>query len=314
MRFKLAKAGIALNKMHAFYIGECYKVKPNAECFGGNGGIFTQAELTTAAASMLAQLTASGTTAGGMLTGPDSFVDQIRLALQVPSGYFSLPEGSTGNATVANKTIVDIMLWDFLTNYYGYPTTNTGTLPTGAAVTVNVRRVWGIIVNGIGKVAGYSAPGASSSDPNLPQPNLSNGICNVSNCCPGVIGTGGNAPSWADLGSHPVRNPYQYLAQVATNLSTTENVLDWFVRQAVTDMGLDAFVNLCQWNALGGWACEIKVSDPSNTGKPSGQDIVPANGCTLTDQWWTGTGVILGISDYTESCPNFEIAAEFIGD
>ena len=297
MRFKAARAGVALNKLHAFYVGECFKVRAAAgaaqpPCFGGAGAELTAAELEqalTAVATALVTPVAPATT-------PEYFTSAIRDALYVSSGYFKLPQ-----IGVRSESLLNDVFWTPLIAYW-----NTGTpaLPAGVQQTT-WNKVWAISRFLIGQPAGVAG---------LPQPNLPNGSCNASNCCQGAIPVPGLAT--ADQ-SRPATQPCEYFAQVATNLTVADNILDTFVARVMGPapyMNLDAMVNLCQWNALGGWTCEIPTTDPQNTGRPSGQPVVPANGCALQDKWWEGAGKILGINDYAGSCPDFEVPAAYLAN
>jgi hypothetical protein len=109
---------------------------------------------------------------------------------------------------------------------------------------------------------------------------------------------------------------YEYYVQVATNLTVMDNILDTFVNKIINhdenNLGINAVVNLAQWNALGGWTAEI----PSYYGLiTTGQKPVfkTANGCTFDAKTVSGEGWnILGINNYATSCPNFEIPDKYL--
>jgi len=296
MTFKATKAGIAFNKMHAYYMGECYKANGGTDpIFGGSGATLTNANKVLAIGNMLtalsgtpllAQMEIALTNESGYWSFPSTLESPAPTPPQTSGKYVSLNQLLWGNAptTVANQIETD----------FPYPTSVPGGWP---AISTDVSRLFAVICYLIGVKAGQANPSS-----NLPSPALPNGDCPASNCCPGSVA----APF-----SNFATKPYEYLVQVATNLTVVDNILDSYVKQAMVDMGnLDAMLNLCQWNALGGWTCEIPTNAP--TGKPSGEVIVPANGGVLTTQWWSGIGGILGINDYTQSNSNFEISNEYL--
>ena len=85
------------------------------------------------------------------------------------------------------------------------------------------------------------------------------------------------------------------------------------MNQAILDTNCDAVVNLSQWNALGGWTCEIP-SYVSTVGSGIYPPIFATTGGKLAQQWWGGEGGVLGINDYISSNPDFEIAGEFMAN
>lgn len=239
------------------------------------------------------------------ITNEDTLINAIEAVLYSTSGYYHLPKDPT-------NTVVENLLWTPITTAYAgswnLVVNNDGTPWKGKAVDVQnkYKKVWCLCVYLIGSIPGND----------LAIPNPKNIDCNASNCLPGSIGANTSSPA---------TQPYEYLAQVATNLTISDNILDYFVTKVMgTDyLNVSAILNLCQYNALGHFTCEIPCNPPAGSVGTSSPVITSSNGSTLlpsTDggddsvpTWWSGNPSILGINDYSDSNPDFEIPVKFLG-
>lgn len=203
-----------------------------------------------------------------------------------PAGYFVLP-----------STVLTDYLWDPITT--DYPDTNFPTIAGGDS------QLFALIAFNIGAIGGYTVSDGAYFNP--PQPNIINNLCNATNLSQYSI-FGINLSNMAT-------KPYEYYAQVVTNLSVDDNILDPFVSTILNNstLNIDAVVNLSQWNALGGWTCEIPCYyGSSSAGASPKPTITTTNRGTLNEQWWTGMGGILGINDYTSGGAKFTIASKYL--
>ena len=281
----------AMNKMHAVYIGECFKA---------NGGVFpvrgwSQATLRSAFQALYTKLRDFGTDDSNIIT-------QMKDALTLESGYFGLPEDK-----------LDQLLWVPLQQDYPYdrlpPTLN---LNAAAPFWVEptCKSLVAIISFSLGMIP-YPVSGAQ-----FPPPNISNAECVASNAFSGLLKADPSPlpvdPTPGQLGiSNIATRPYQYYVQTVTNLTVDDNILDPFVNEAMELTGTQACANLAQWNALGGWTGEI----PSYVGPIVGGTVPrlsSGSGKTLTSQWWTGAGGVLGINDYLQTNPDFQVPVAFL--
>jgi len=128
--------------------------------------------------------------------------------------------------------------------------------------------------------------GASSSS--FPQPNIKNADCVASNAFKGLLTLPGAVP------------PATGVSKIAEHPNL-----------AMEDCDCQGIANISQWNALGGWTCEI----PSYYGKAittPAPDLVALNGGELLDSWWSGDGGILGINSYVSHNAKFDIPKEYL--
>ena len=325
---------VALNKMHAYVIGIAFSLYPTKVTSGTALAPVERAAVLTAAVQGLT-VPPGGTGAfpdsafGGTspVVSATTFLQSINDALYGPSGYFSLPLPATGvrpvsstNAPDANS-LVNNLLWNPLR--YAYIKGSPGALSEPQTT------VWSLVCFLCGLQRDEDAITSVNSGVIC---NPTNSTLNVSNCCDGSL----TIPR-----SSAASQPYQYLAQVATNLTVADNFLDPFVNivsSGVTNpqsglgggsfMNVSAVLNLSQWNSLGGWTTEIPCNPPSGSVGVSSPTITSSNGCTLlpstdggvssTPTWWnadpsdSSAVSILGINDYAESCPDFEIPQQFL--
>lgn len=213
----------------------------------------------------------------------DDLINQMNQALILKSGYFALKD----------QTFVDKNLWTPLLT--AYPSVGTE----------NQQKIHAVVCYNIG-LKPYT-PAASFT---APSPNIVNADCVASNAFNGLL------PSGTVGTSNVALKAYEYYVQIATNLTVDDNILDTYVNKILdhtkNNLGINAVVNLAQWNALGGWTCEI----PSYYGLiTTGQKPVfkPANGCTFDAKTVSGEGWnILGINNYATSCPCFEIPIKYL--
>lgn len=268
IRFTPPKVMFALNKIHAYYVYQCFLQDAAAAA----AGTLTTVQLDAAFAAVFTALNDAAVT--------PALIDQMENALTIQSGYFAIPSTST---------VVDDLLWTPIQTAY----------PIGAAGVpgaVIEPKLFATICYSIGMLpftVTFTAP----------QPNILNANCNASNAYAGLLG--------ANV-SNIATNAYEYLVQVATNLTVLNNVLDPFVNQILASgLNIDAVANLSQWNALGGFTAEIPsyLGDITTGTKPS---LSTTNGCTLQEEWWTGEGGILGINDYTATCADFTIPSDLL--
>ena len=143
----------------------------------------------------------------------------------------------------------------------------------------NKQKIHAVVCYNIGLIP---YPAASFT---APSPNIVNADCVASNAFSGLLPSGSDPLNDDYVGtSNVVPKAYEYYVQVATNLTVMDNILDTFANKIINhdenNLGINAVVNLAQWNALGGWTGEI----PSYYGLiTTGQKPVfkPANGCTF---------------------------------
>lgn len=223
------------------------------------------------------------------LSGTD-LINQMNQALTLKSGYFALPD----------QTFVDTNLWTPLLK--AYPSVGTD----------NQQKIHAVVCYNIGL-----KPYTLSTDFNAPSPNIVNADCVASNAFNGLLPSGFDPLDKDYVGTSNVACfSYEYYVQVATNLTVMDNILDTYVNKILdhteNNLGINAVINLAQWNALGGWTAEI----PSYYGLiTTGQKPVfkPANGCTFDAKTVSGEGWnILGINNYATSCPCFEIPNKYL--
>jgi hypothetical protein len=223
------------------------------------------------------------------LAGTD-LINQMNQALTLKSGYFALKD----------QAFVDDMLWTPLLN--AYPS-------DGIEIQ---QKIHAVVCYNIG-LKSYT-PAASFT---APSPNIFNADCVASNAFNGLLPSGADPMDKNYVGTSNVAlKAYEYYVQVATNLTVMDNILDTYVNKILdhteNNLGINAVVNLAQWNALGGWTGEI----PSYYGLiTTGQKPVfkPTNGCTFDESTVSGEGWnILGINNYSTSCPNFQISSKYL--
>ena len=219
-----------------------------------------------------------------------NLINQMNQALTLKSGYFALKD----------QDFVNTNLWDRL--LAGYPSSGTD----------NQKKIHAVVCYNIGL-----KPYADIIPFSAPSPNILNADCVASNAFSGLLPSGSDPLNDDYVGiSNVAELAAEYYVQVATNLTVMDNILDTYVNKILdhteNNLGINAVVNLAQWNALGGWTAEI----PSYYGLiTTGQKPVfkPANGCTFDAKTVSGEGWnILGINNYATSCPSFEIPNKYL--
>jgi len=225
------------------------------------------------------------------LSGED-LINQMNQALTLKSGYFALKD----------QAFVNTNLWDRL--LAGYPSVGTE----------NQQKIHAVVCYNIGL-----KPYADIIPFSAPSPNILNADCVASNAFSGLLPSGSDPLNDDYIGiSNVAELAAEYYVQVATNLTVMDNILDTYVNKILdhteNNLGINAVINLAQWNALGGWTGEI----PSYYGLiTTGQKPVfkPANGCTFDAKTVSGEGWnILGINNYATSCPYFEIPIKYLSE
>lgn len=313
----------AMNKVHAMYINRCRNTVPNSGVPGGP--TLTQAQLQTILSDMTVELYAKG------------LMDQILGALMSPDGFWKMPAQLNISQVINFISPGGVYMPPATTpappnpvegGLYNSSTDPVQNAPAPVRALVGGVFLWQTLNYLVGRGFDWKpqdwyqgGPGVSpypnmSTPPTLnswaataspyPQPNVS-----IQANCPATNANPGSADPTNY--SRTAKYAWEYVFQVATNLTVVDNILDAYVNEAMLNQDCQAVCNLSQWNALGGWTVEI----PSYFGSIAGgtaPTLTTSFGCELLPEWWTGNGGILGINSYTEEsdCPLMSIAGLFL--
>lgn len=274
IKFTANKCLYSMNKLHAYYIYQCWLQNSTAASAVENGTNVDASDRVAAFDAMVATLFAA------------NLATYMDYSLLLPSGYFVLPD----------QDYINVNFWIPLVTAY----TRNG---ADVSAPTEQDKVWAVCAYLVGMLPFTGAP------PNPPQPNILNNVCVATNAYPyPILGDPGNT---VYLASKPYEYYVQAATNLSVADNILDPLVSSIM--ADTNLNVNAVVNLSQWNSLGGWACEIPSYYGSTTiGTDPKPALTTTYGETLTSTWWTGTGGILGINDCTSPSTYFDIDSTFL--